>query len=350
MNNFRGISDKFFDNNEDLKMNEYEENNNKYFNYNEDFEINFNEIFNPNELSDIRKMEEEEEKESNLVYFNPLFYNKEQKKPSKVNFNIPTNFTSTKIPNIFNLEVKNSLPPLESNLDFKNKNEILIEKEKKYYEDLIKKKRNEVDKASTCNTSQEIKKSGRKMKKLGESGKHNKYSDDNLIRKIKGILLNKIHEYCNNKIRAIYENKKGQKILLKINSEQRLKSKVEFNKNLLNKSIKDIFSENISDRYVGSCKNFNKNLINDLLNEKDEIKRIQFEKLFNLTFLDCLKHFRGSETFKELIGMKLFEESIKKFENDVDYDDYKIFLEYYTKYFEDIINIKKRRNSKSKNI
>ena len=48
--------------------------------------------------------------------------------------------------------------------------------------------------------------------------------------------------------------------------------------------------------------------------------------------------------------MKLFEESIKKFENDVDYENYKIFLEYYTKYFEEIINIKKRRNRKSKNI
>ena len=99
-----------------------------------------------------------------MVYFNPLFYNKEQKKPSKVNFNIPTNFISTKIPNIFNLEVENKLPPLESNLDFKNKNEILIEKEKKYYEDLIKKKRNEVDKGSTGNTSQEIKKMEEKRK------------------------------------------------------------------------------------------------------------------------------------------------------------------------------------------
>ena len=353
MNNFIGIKDKFIDSNEDLKKNECNGINNKYTNYDEYFEINFNEIFNPNELSDVRKKEEEEEMESNLVYFNSLFYNKEQKKASKENFNTQTNFTSTKIPNIFNLGVKNaSLSPLESNLYFKNNNEILIEKEKQkqYYEDLIKKKRNEVEKVSIGNTSQEIKKSGRKIKKLGKSGKHNKYSDDNLIRKIKGILLNQIREHCNNKIRAIYGNKKGQKILLKINSEQRLKSKVEFNKNLLNKSIKDIFSENISGRYANPEKNYNKKLINDLLNEKEEIKRIQFENLFNLTFLDCLKHFRGSQTFKELIGMKLFEEAFKKYENDDDYQDYKIFLEYYTKYFEDIINIKKRRNRKSKNI
>ena len=69
MNNFRGISDKFFYNNEDLKMNEYKGIINKNINYNEDFEINFNEIFNPNELSDVRKMEEKEEEEEEKIKF-----------------------------------------------------------------------------------------------------------------------------------------------------------------------------------------------------------------------------------------------------------------------------------------
>ena len=349
MNNYKVINDKFIDCNEDLKMDECKNDiNNKYINYNEDFEIKFNEIFNPNEFLDVRKEEEEESKETNLIYFNQLFYNKEEKKTSKVNFNIATNFTSSKIHNIINLEAKSSsISPLELNLDI-NKNEILIEKEKekKSNEDFIKKKRKEVD---NCNTSEGNKKSGRKIKKLGISGKHNKYSDDNLIRKIKGIILNNAYEHCNNKIRTIYGKKKGLKILLKINSEQRLQSKVEFNKNFLEKTLKEIFSKKISDRYKNPDKNHNKDLIKDLLNEKDEKKRIQFESLFNLTFLDCLKHFGGRKIIKQLIGMKLFEEEIKKYRNDADYEDYKKFLEYYTKYFEDIITIKKHRIRKSKN-
>ena len=37
MNNFRGISDKFFDNNENLEMNEYKGINNKCINYDDYF-------------------------------------------------------------------------------------------------------------------------------------------------------------------------------------------------------------------------------------------------------------------------------------------------------------------------
>lgn len=188
---------------------------------------------------------------------------------------------------------------------------------------------------------------GRKRKSDTSKRGHTKFSDDNIIRKIKVILLNAIYDHCNNKIRTIYENNVGlkkQKQLLKINSEQIKQSTVKFNKNFLNKKLKNIFSENICKRYENYRLDYNKNLIEDLLNEKDEIKKTQFENLFNLTFLDCLKHFRGIKTFPELIDMTLFEEACKQFENEDDYKDYKIFLEYYTEYLEDIINIKKQRN------
>ena len=201
--------------------------------------------------------------------------------------------------------------------------------------------------------SKENQKIGRKAKISRKTGLHNKFSDDNIIKKIILIILKIMLEFCNNKIRNIYGNIIGfgkyKKQLLKIDIKKKNQQKLKFNKNFINKTLKDIFSENISNKYLNYDKNHNKNLIKDLLNEKDEMKRIVFENLFNFTFLDCLKHFRGIETYPELIGMTLFEEVCKRFENEDDYEDYKIFLEYYTKYFEDIINIKKNRNRKPKN-
>ena len=322
--------------------------------YERNFEKSFNHIFNPDEFSGLKK--EEEEEGSNLESVKGFFYNTEPKKITKTNNIVPTNFTSKKIPNILDLENKNVLsPPLELNLIFKNENEnqkiIEKDKDKKFYEDFINKKRklymNNYDK------SKENQKIGRKAKISGKTGLHNKFSDDNIIKKIILIILKIMLEFCNNKKRNIYGNIIGfgkyKKQLLKIDIKKKNQQKLKFNKNFINKTLKDIFSENISNKYLNYDKNHNKNLIKDLLNEKDEMKRIVFENLFNFTFLDCLKHFRGIETYPELIGMTLFEEVCKRFENEDDYEDYKIFLEYYTKYFEDIINVKKNRNRKPKN-
>ena len=114
--------------------------------YERNFEKSFNHIFNPDEFSGVKKEEEESNLESvnEFILINGFFYNTEPKINSKNNNNIPTNFTSKKIPNIFDLENKNVLtPPLELNLIFKNENEnqkiIEKDKDKKFYEDFINK-------------------------------------------------------------------------------------------------------------------------------------------------------------------------------------------------------------------
>ena len=321
-------------------------------NYNQntdrEFEIACNTVFK-NEFSDINIEEEGEDEELYIIKFNGLYFNNEPKKTSKEIYNIGTNFTSKKIHNIQDLEVKITSPPLlppsESNLEFQNKNEneILVEeeKDKKFYEEFnfINKKRKELE---NYNISEENKKIGRKNKKSGKTGHHNKYSEDNIRRKIILMILNIVLDYCNIQI-----SKFGK--LLKINSEQKKRAKVLFSKNLLNKPLKEIFSENISEKFSKFEKNHNKILITNLLNVKDETKKIEFEDLFNLTFSDCLKHFIGIKFCPKLSNMILFEEACKKYEKYDDYQDYKIILEYYTKYFEKIISLKKQRNRKSKN-
>ena len=188
---------------------------------------------------------------------------------------------------------------------------------------------------------------GRKKARSGEGGKHNKFSDDNLRRKCKHIVLNEVLIFINDKINIIYNGNLGQGILTKklytLNHDQKANAVIKYNKDFLFKKLGDIFSENISSRYTNFPKEHNKLLIEKLREDKDDDKRIYFNNLFNLTFLESLKHFTGNEHFEELNGLKTIDEVLKQYDNDL---DYKTCLDYYLKNFEIIINNKKSRNSK----
>lgn len=49
-------------------------------------------------------------------------------------------------------------------------------------------------------------------------------------------------------------------------------------------------------------------LIKYLMNEKDENKRIYFNKLFNINFIECLNNFIGKKFIPELDGLKCLED------------------------------------------
>jgi hypothetical protein len=87
--------------------------------------------------------------------------------------------------------------------------------------------------------------------------------------------------FINAFIFEIYEGQIGKGIfrkeLLKLNQSQIIDSKN--NRDFLNKSLKDIFSEDISTKYNNYLINHNKALIQDLLNEPDANKKITFENL-----------------------------------------------------------------------
>ena len=78
----------------------------------------------------------------------------------------------------------------------------------------------------------------------------------------------------------------------------------------MNKKISDILSDNISSRYTNYPPDHNKLLIKRLRTDEDEYKRVYFNKLFDLTFKECLGYFIGKNSIEELEGMKSFE-SIK---------------------------------------
>ena len=139
---------------------------------------------------------------------------------------------------------------------------------------------------------------------------HDKYTNDNLIKKIKNLILKNLLDFINNKI---YNSNIGHR-----NSEKRLFSlkaqKIDtYNLyfDFMKKNLKDIFSQDISEKCSNHQKDHNKNIIDSLINDKDEIKKNYFNKLFSLTFGDCLKNFRGIKDIKELEGFKDFS-SVKE--------------------------------------
>jgi 5'-deoxynucleotidase YfbR-like HD superfamily hydrolase len=130
---------------------------------------------------------------------------------------------------------------------------------------------------------------------------------------------------------------------------QPIKSRANYNKEFLNKTLKEIFSENISTKYTRYSPSHNKDLIEFLVNEKDETKKTIFNKIFILTFLDCLKHFRGSALYDELQGMDQLNKYLKETKNVEGDEEYCTIFNYFINNFESIIMEKKPRNRKSQN-
>ena len=190
---------------------------------------------------------------------------------------------------------------------------------------------------------------GRKKKFQLIQSNHNKYSKDNLQRKCKSLVLNCSLEYLNYHIKRIYEGNIGDGIcikqLLDINQDQKADNTILFNKKFLNKTLKEIFSTDISTKYTSFLPEHNTKLIKRMLNDKDEIRRNKFIKIFNLTFSDCIKKFLGIDNSLESEGFQTFDIIKNKLDEENTYlEEMKKFL----MNFEEILKNKKPRNNKTK--
>jgi len=176
--------------------------------------------------------------------------------------------------------------------------------------------------------------------------KNNEINNErNKIRKLKNFTRDSILKYANKKILKTFNydigNGINKKELLKIDPKYFNNNKADFNKQLLEKTLGEIFSQNISTKITNYPKDFNKELINKLLNEEDLKKRKIFENLFSKTFLDCIDHIIGKKKFNELTGLeKCFENKINLKENREEFKDL-------LNNFEDTISSKKPRKSRN---
>ena len=278
-----------------------------------------------------------------------LYYIDENKYEQKIN-NVMSQFGFENSDLLKDLEESNEINKSIEKFKACNKDDSNHINDKKYIQAIQSKVR---EKIYLKRPFKEKKILGRKKKNNEGLGEHNKFSDDNILRKCKNVILDGILKFLNDKIKILYSNEKSillkEKRLFKLKQNQIKKSRANYNKAFLNKTLKEIFSENISTKYSRYSPSHNKDLIELLINEKDEVKKATFNKIFNLTFLDCLKHFRGSDLLDELQGMNQLNEYIKKRESDNSDEEYWSVFNYFINNFENIVLEKKARKRKSKN-
>jgi len=191
---------------------------------------------------------------------------------------------------------------------------------------------------------------GRKRKGDDSKGKHDKFYDDNTIKRIKRTIITELKNFINvkieNKLRGEIGEDMFKKEIMLLNEAQIVNTSIEFNKEFLSKILKDIFSENISNRIANYPKEHNKNLINKLINDENEERSNYFKELFNISFYDCLKYFRGDNIDIELLeGFTRFsdiEEEFKKKDGEEYTNHFKEFLQNY----KEIITYKKPKRQK----
>ena len=157
-----------------------------------------------------------------------------------------------------------------------------------------------------------------------ESGKHNEYTPDNAIKKCKTMIIKELFNLVNEKIVEKEGMKPGilKNTLMKMNQKQIVKCTANDNKSFLHKTVGEILSEDIS--RGNFPKKHNKIIIENLSKKYKE-----FEILFSITFLDCLKYFRGETIEKQeyIEGMKNYSQikddiKNKKGESYANYIDY----------------------------
>ena len=133
---------------------------------------------------------------------------------------------------------------------------------------------------------------------------HDKYTNDNLIKKIKNLILKNLLDFINNKIyNSNIGHRNSEKRLFSLQAQKTDTYSLYFK--FMNKNLKDIFSQEISNKCSLHLKDHNKNIIDSLINGKDE--KNDFTKLFSLTFEDCLKYFRGDKNLKEIKELEEFK-------------------------------------------
>jgi len=187
---------------------------------------------------------------------------------------------------------------------------------------------------------------GRKKKEKEGLGEHNKFSDDNIIRKIKHVILDNVMKFINKKIHNLYsyesQKKKKERELFKLKQNSKISSRINYNKEFLDKKIVEIFYDDISSKYSRFPTNQNKKLINSLINQKGDKKKIIFNKIFNLSFVDCLNHFRGTKTIEELEVISNLDNYSKAKKMSVN-EEYSNLLKYFINNYEKVIMEKKSR-------
>ena len=283
--------------------------------------------------------------ELNFINFiNPINYNNENED------NIQTSFNNDD--RVFSIEASNTnflnLSSTISNSQLKEIKDIDprtigFTKEKKYKKGLIFK------------VKRDNKNIGRIKKNSNLIGKHDKFSEDNIIRKFKGRFHEKCRIYINNEYKRYLLNhkhdiKKVNDLLQRISPKISRKIKKEDNLKWLEMNLKQVFSENVSEKCSLYPADYNKNNISKLY-EENEAKEVI--NILNKPVKEMLGYFINNN---EIPGFDTLDKDTIELENKMKNNNEERINKYIDKYrrtsknFESIfINKSSRNNKDSKN-
>lgn len=177
------------------------------------------------------------------------------------------------------------------------KEKINPEKESKQKTDVTSKKLESISFSANEGEVKEKKLLGRKIKGDTEKRKHDKFRPDNEMRKVKSNFVNFLPDYVNSSLPM--EHPKFLKISKKVNEEL----SIDYNKNIMKQSLREIFSQNsINGRYSKKnySKSYNADLVEEIYRKNEESEAI--EKL-NQTYIQVLDNYRKNnlKQFKDCI-------------------------------------------------
>jgi hypothetical protein len=194
---------------------------------------------------------------------------------------------------------KSSINEEKSSIDMAKTKDLSIEiKPEKELKFLTKKKFFKID---TKN------KKGRKPKHSMVYSYHTKFSNDNILRKIKVKFIHKTINYINNIILTKYNNKID--VLKPLKGKISQNNGINFNKKLINSKLKDIFSiYEINGKFKLYQNNYNKSVIDKIYNEN--IKELI--DIFEMTFLQVFVIFRDLNETQKLNGLEKIDTVIRE--------------------------------------
>ena len=195
-----------------------------------------------------------------------------------------------------------------------------------YFQPLLKKEENNTQNQKIFDITKINKKIGRIKKYSSLIGKHNKFSEDNIIRKIKRRFLENVRLYINDEYKKYCISKKKNKgknnWLKKIDPKFSRKIKKRDNLQWFKFKIFEVFSENISLKYTSFGIDSNKQKIQNffLTEEPNKVKDIlntTIETLFNIYIknekLDNFKTLNDDVKQLEKQMKELGQENIKEY-------------------------------------
>lgn len=320
---------------------------NHYLDFSQNFENDSNDLY-----VFIFEETKTEDSEINKEEFGDLYFMRSKGKipNEKIEFkNVQTKTEDKKTldkTKISKLSVEQNLSVIENNNETISKNKEEIHKNRKIRK--LAQKIFNIMKEKKKNT-----KKGRMPKILKENylGVHNKFSEDNIIRKIKASFLENSMDYVNKQY-GIYLKKRGIKklfrLIQRISPKESRKIKKEENLNFLEAPLKKIFSSKLSKKCSLYDPDYNKKQIEELYLQNDAKDVINTLDISVGEMYDKYCKNIKMDGFKTLED-DLREERIKmekKQENDIE--------EYIEKFrwtainYKQIFDGKKPRNSKKK--